>query len=403
MQKKVPYRGRAAKPADTDTASAATRGPRGTCASDTLPGAARGLARKNRAIRCAKREASLPQPPTAVSPNQNPFNPASGLTMGCSSSVHTRGEEERVGSSLRRAEDELPGFREAKAKKRFSVVDFDKSNVRGKRQAEDERFASLDAGMQENCKPAESSAKAKKRFSVVDFVQDNFRGRRQAEDERYIVKENHKPAEPSAKAQKRLSMGDFVQDNLRGRRQAQSSSSETTVRCTFCGDKPEKKGNCEFGLQSLGYDISVTICDGSKDRGRKRSISLNGAFTTIRSRASHRRSISEDARCLGAASGRGGAPASRMSCVGCNVSALPCRAESAMDKRGHPAHEPCSLSSTCEARALLVCACRAYPSGRQRLTVTLCADNKRNSRKPVLGKSRWRWLAVLSYAKMLET
>jgi hypothetical protein len=130
---------------------------------------------------------------------------------------------------LRRAEDELPGFREAKAKKRFSVVDFDKSNVRGKRQAEDERFASLDAGMQENCKPAESSAKAKKRFSVVDFVKNNVRGKRQVE----------------------------------------ASSSETTARCTLCGDKPENKRTC-------------VLCGDAPHhaRGRKRSISLDGdAFT----------------------------------------------------------------------------------------------------------------------------
>jgi hypothetical protein len=215
--------------------------------------------------------------------------------MGCSSSVHTRVEEERGGSSLRRAEDdnERQGFRKAKAKKRFSVVDFVKNNVRDKRQAEDESYAGLDADMKENRKPAESSAE--KRFSVEEFAKDNLM------------------------------------------RQAESSSSETTSRCTFCGDNPEKKLTC-------------VLCGDAPHhaRGRKRSISLDGdAFTPIRSRASHRRSISEDARCLGAASGTGGAPASRMSCVGCKVSALPRRAGGARRPR---------VRHACEARALLVSA-----------------------------------------------
>jgi hypothetical protein len=75
-----------------------------------------------------------------------------------------------------------------------------------------------------------------------------------------------------------------------------------------------------------------------------------------------------------------------------------------MDKRGHPKRTGlASFAGICEARSLLVSAFPAYPSGRQRLTATLCADNKRNSREPVLGKSRSRWLAVLSYARMLAT
>jgi hypothetical protein len=164
--------------------------------------------------------------------------------MGCASSVDTRGEkeEERGGSSSTKrkknsmvnwikkghlAEDIRQGFRKAKAKKRFSVVDFARYNVRGKRQAEDERYAGLNAGLKENRRPAESSAK--KRFSVVDFVKNNVRGKRQAE----------------------------------------SSSSETTAGCTLCGDKPEKKRNC-------------VLCGDAPHhaRGRKRSISLDGdAFT----------------------------------------------------------------------------------------------------------------------------
>jgi len=164
--------------------------------------------------------------------------------MGCASSVDTRGEEEEEwdnsGFTKRKknsmvdwikkghlAEDLRQGFRKAKAKKRFSVMDLARYNVRGKRQAEDERYAGLNAGLKENRKPAESSAK--KRFSVVDFVKNNVRGKRQVE----------------------------------------ASSSETTARCTLCGDKPENKRTC-------------VLCGDAPHhaRGRKRSISLDGdAFT----------------------------------------------------------------------------------------------------------------------------
>jgi hypothetical protein len=123
----------------------------------------------------------------------------------------------------RRAEDERQAFRKAKAKKRFSVLDFVKNNVRGRHQVEDERFT----GLKENRRPAESTAN--KRFSVVDFVKNNVRGKRQAE----------------------------------------SSSSETTARYTLCDDKHEEKRTC-------------VLCGDAPHhaRARKRSISLDGdAFT----------------------------------------------------------------------------------------------------------------------------
>jgi hypothetical protein len=180
--------------------------------------------------------------------------------MGCASSVDIRGEEEeerdnsgftkRKKNSMvdwikrgHRAEDERQGFRKAKAKKRFSVVDFVKSNVRGRRQAEDERYA----GLKENRKPAESSAK--KRFSVVDFVKNNVRG-------------------------KRFSVVDFVK-NIRGKRQAESSSSETTARCTLCAKRDQYSK-----VQSADkHERKTCVLCGSAPhhaRGRERSISLDG-------------------------------------------------------------------------------------------------------------------------------
>jgi hypothetical protein len=92
------------------------------------------------------------------------------------------------------------------------------------------------------------------------------------------------------------------------------------------------------------------------------------------------------------------------------ASALPPGAGGALTRRwisaDTPAHGPrfgCMpvAAGICETSALWVSVFRAYTSGRQRLTATLCADNKRDCRQPVLGESRSRWLADLRYAKIL--
>ena len=159
--------------------------------------------------------------------------------MGCASSVDTREDEERGASKFTR-------------KKKNSMVE----NIKKGQWADDER-----QGFRSKAK------KKNKRFSVVDFVRDALR----RDDKVYaglepklVVTEvqNGKPVESSA-------------SNVRGKRQAESSSSETTARCTLCAKRDQYSK-----VQSADkHERKTCVLCGSAPhhaRGRERSISLDG-------------------------------------------------------------------------------------------------------------------------------